>query len=88
MYANCIPPDPTRDDLRIINALAITLYQRLDDPIDKLIVAMVFDMGYPKEDVARALNVSYVTVYKRINEIKSKLKEIPKCEEDDDDVKE
>lgn len=84
MYERLLPPDATREDLRIINTLAVTLYQRLDDPIDKFIVAMVFDMGYPREDTARALNMSYVTVYKRINEIRDKLRDVPKPECDDE----
>lgn len=74
MFSYLLPPDPIQEDYMIINAIAVALYQKLEDPTDKFIVAMVYDMGYSREDTARALGVSYVTVYKRIKVIKEVLK--------------
>lgn len=74
MYMKLLPPDPMPEDFMLLNAIAIALYQKLEDPTDKFIIAMVYDMGYTREDTARALGVSYVTVYKRIKVIKEVLK--------------
>lgn len=70
---NLLPPDPTVNTVRIIDAVAVSIYQKLDDPTDKFIVSMVFEIGYTREDTARALGVTYQTVYNRINKIKELL---------------
>lgn len=69
-----LPKDQTPEEVMIAQALAVNVYQKLDDISDKFIVAMVFDMGYSREDTARALGMSYVTLYSRIKEIRRKLK--------------
>jgi len=74
MFTSLLPPDATPEELMILNALAVYVYKKLDNPTDKFIVAMIYDMGYSREDTARALGVSYVTVYKRDKEIKQILK--------------
>jgi len=74
MFTSLLPPDATPEELMILNALAVYVYQKLDNPTDKFIVAMIYDMGYSREDTARALGVSYVTVYKRDKAIKQILK--------------
>jgi hypothetical protein len=74
MLIGKLPSDPTRDDSRILNALAVSVYQKIRDPKDKFIMAMIFDLGYPKEDTARALGVTYETVYARVLKIESTLK--------------
>lgn len=75
MLVTKLPDDITPEEVAILNRVAIRLYTKLDDPIDKFIVAMVFDLGYGREETAEALGVSYVTVWNRINDIKEQLKE-------------
>lgn len=74
MFMRMLPPDPTAEEIMIASSLAISLYQRIKDPTDKFIIAMVYDMGYSREDAARALGISYVTVYKRLKIVKDSLK--------------
>lgn len=68
-----LPPDPTPEERKIINMLVVDLYRKLDDPVDKFILAFAFDLGYPKEDTARALDMSHVAVWKRIQKIRKLL---------------
>jgi hypothetical protein len=68
-----LPPDPTIEEIKIVDALATHIYQLFDDPWDMLVLALVFDCGYGKEDVARALKRSHVTVWKRIKRIENTL---------------
>lgn len=50
------------------------LYCRLQDPIDKFVVAFVFELGYTQSVTANCLDVSSAAVCKRIKKIKKKLK--------------
>ena len=69
MFYEYLPEDPTPEEHKILNHVAVTIYQRFNDPRDKFIISMVFDLGYGKEETARALGCSYVTVYNRIKRI-------------------
>lgn len=69
-----IPPvDITKEERKIIDAIAVDLYRKLNDPVDKFITAMVFDVGYGKEQTAEALGITYTAVYQRIKKIRKKL---------------
>ena len=71
--ANLLPPDPTPEERKIINMIIVDLYRQLEDPVDKFILAFAFDLGYPKDDTARALEISHVAVWKRIQKIRKLL---------------
>jgi DNA invertase Pin-like site-specific DNA recombinase len=71
-----LPQDITEEEVKILAYSSIQLYQLLDDPVDKFIVAMVFDLGYGREETARALGFHYHTVYQRIKKIQDKLAEL------------
>lgn len=50
------------------------LYNKLDDPIDKFLVAFVFELGYTQSMAANCLDKSDAAISKRIVRIKHKLK--------------
>ena len=75
MTSSLLPPDATPEEIKILSYVATDLYRKLDDPTDKFIVAMVYELGYGKEETAHALNVSYVTFWKRCTRIKEVLAE-------------
>lgn len=68
-----MPPDPTREELKIINFAHALIYSKIKDPKDKFIVAYHFDLGYTREDTAIALGCHYKTVWSRIEKIKKML---------------
>ena len=70
---NLLPKDPTLEEIKIVDAIATQIYQLFDDPWDIAILALVYDCDYGKEDVARALKRSGVTVWKRCQEIEKVL---------------
>lgn len=71
-----IPTDVTREELAILGAIAAQLYLRLPDPIDKFIVAMHYEMGYSKTEVALALDISVPAVTARDKKIKKLLRDL------------
>lgn len=73
MLKNNLPPDPTPEEVKIVATAHALIYSKLKDPVDKFIVAYVFDMGYPRQDCAIALGVHYKTVWARIKKIKQTL---------------
>lgn len=50
-----MPEDITPEEVGLLNIAAVNLYQELLDPIDKFIVAFVYELGYSKFDCAQAL---------------------------------
>lgn len=68
-----LPPDPTPEEMKMVDAVVSKVYEKLEDPADKFILAYCFHLGFGKEETARALGVSHVTVWKRIRKIKKVL---------------
>lgn len=68
-----MPDDMTPEEQKILNHIALDIYRHLDDPVDKLIVALCYELGYGKEACAFALSLSYGTIYKHDKELKEKL---------------
>ena len=50
------------------------VYGKLIDPIDKFLIAFVFELGYTQTMAADCLDVSSAAVSKRLDKIRSKLK--------------
>jgi len=73
-----LPPDITPEEIGILTFTTLDLYRHIDDPIDKLIIIMVYQLGYGKQETAYAIGVTYETVYKRDLNIKKKLAEVYK----------
>lgn len=49
------------------------LYELIQDPIDKFIVAFVFELGHTRKSAQQAIGLSKATVWKRIKHVKSVL---------------
>ena len=73
VFLHYLPPDPTKEEHKILNQVAVTIYQLFPDPKDKFIIAMVFEHGYGKNETARALGCSYMALYNREKKIRAKL---------------
>lgn len=64
-----LPPDRTPEETKILEAVMSRIYQKLDDPKDKFIVAFRYHLGFGMEETARAMGISYVAVWKRVKKI-------------------
>jgi len=71
-----LPDDITPEEIAILGAVAARLYQRLEDPIDKFIMAMHYELGYSKTEVAIALGISSPAVTHRDKKIKRLLDDL------------
>ena len=71
-----LPKDMTPEELAILGTIAARLYLRLEDPIDKFIVAMHYELGYSKTEVAIALGISPPAVTMRDKKIKKLLEDL------------
>lgn len=65
-----LPPDYTPEEYKLLMFSVVNVYQRLEDPIDKFIVAMVYEMGYNANIAAMSLGISSPAVTMRIKKIK------------------
>lgn len=65
-----LPDDRTEEETKILNAIMVRIYNDLPDPTDKFILAFCFHLGFGKEDTARALGMSHVSVWKRMKKIR------------------
>lgn len=68
-----LPPDYTPEEYEIVMYCVSDVYRHLEDPIDKFIVAFVFELGYKQDLAAKALQVSDSTISLRIKSIRAKL---------------
>lgn len=77
-----LPIDPTPEEKEIYSIMVsriyqpqdtIHYYQMIDDPINKFLLAWVFEMGRTRRAAQRALGLSKVTVWKRIKIIRREI---------------
>lgn len=73
-----IPRDVTTDELAIIAFATAHMYALLDDPIDKFIMAMVYELGYSKYQASIALGISPPAVTMRDKKIRRIIEEYAK----------
>ena len=78
-----LPTDPTPEEKEIYSIMmsrvyqptdTIHYYQLIDDPINKFLLAWVFEMGRTRRAAQRALGLSKATIWKRIKIIKKVIK--------------
>lgn len=77
-YDKLLPPDPTIEEMKILDQMVVDLYNYLEDPTDKFIFALLFDLNYSTIDVIAITGYSEVTIWKRSNKIKEKLAQMQK----------
>ena len=68
-----MPDDPTEEEMKIIDFAVLELYRMLESPVDKFIVAMVYELGYGKDETAVALDITYDELHKQEAKIREKL---------------
>jgi hypothetical protein len=66
-----LPIDPTPEERGIALAGIQRIYDRFNDPMDQLIIALVFELGYPKTIVADITRRTPKTIWLRIKKIKT-----------------
>lgn len=68
-----LPEDATPVERKIIDFAYANIYGLISDPIDKFIVAFMFDMGHTIETTAVATGLHRKTVWQRSKKIKAAL---------------
>lgn len=78
-----LPTNPTPEEKEIYSIMinrvyqptdTIHYYQLIDDPINKFLLAWVFEMGRTRRAAQRALGLSKATIWKRVKIIKKVIK--------------
>ena len=65
-----LPPNANRNEYQILMLGVVNLYQKLEDPTDKFLVAFVFEAGYRQVVAANVLGMTESAVTQRIDRIK------------------
>lgn len=71
-----LPPDATAVEKRIIEYAYAHIYRALPDPLDKFIVAFMFDLGNNVTATAIATGLHRKTVWSKHKRIKEMLKNL------------
>lgn len=66
-----LPPDATPEEKGIAMFGIESIYSRFCDPMDQLIIAMVFELGYPRNMVAEITGRTPKTIWLRIKKIQT-----------------
>lgn len=66
-----LPIDPTPEEKSIAIVGVQNIYDKFCDPMDQLIIALVFELGYPKTVVADITKRTPKTIWLRIKKIKT-----------------
>ncbi len=66
-----LPIDPTPEEKNIAIIGVQRIYNKFNDPMDQLIIALVFELGYPQKTVANITNRTPKTIWLRIKKIKT-----------------
>ena len=69
-----LPPDASGVEKKIIEYAYAHIYRVLDDPLDKFIVAFMFDLGNNVTATAIACNLHRKTIWEKIRKIQKLLK--------------
>ena len=79
-----LPTDYSDSELELYNLLVtgnvqslttVGLYANLEDPVDKFLVAYIFELGNTRKAAQEALGVSKATVWYKVKRIKRILKD-------------
>jgi DNA invertase Pin-like site-specific DNA recombinase len=71
-----LPNDATAIERKIVNFAYANIYALTPDPLDKFIIAFMFDMGNSVETTAVATGLHRKTVWERSNKIRKVLEGI------------
>jgi hypothetical protein len=68
-----LPPDPTPEEYQVLSYALCDIYQRIPDPVDKFILAFVFELHYTQRMAAISLGLSDGYISQRIDKIRKRL---------------
>lgn len=68
-----LPPDANLIEREIAQELVMKIYDRFPDVRDKLIISLVYELGYPQRFAAEVLGLKERAVRLRIKKIKTVL---------------
>jgi len=77
-----LPSDADRLDVELYNCLVkgtnepqttAHIYAQIKDPVDKFLMAFVFEMGNTRRDAEVAVGLSKATIWKRIKNLKKEV---------------
>jgi hypothetical protein len=68
-----LPTDATKDEKDIFLCTVENIYRRFDDPLDKLIIALAFELDYPQKQVGRIIGREEVAISLRVKKIRTVL---------------
>ena len=66
-----LPVSPTQEEKEIMEFCVLSIYKQFDDPIDKVIIMGVFELGYDQKFVAQLVDRQEQAVSLRIKKIKT-----------------
>lgn len=66
-----LPEDATKDEKTIFLLSLENIYKQFPDPLDKLIIAMAFELDYPQKFVADIIDRREVAVSLRVKKIRT-----------------
>lgn len=66
-----LPADHTKDEKQIFLLSLENIYKQFPDPLDKLIIAMAFELEYPQNFVAKIINRQELAVSLRVKKIRT-----------------
>lgn len=69
-----LPSDATPEEYMILQQAILNIYNALDDPTDKFLVAFVNELNYTQEMAAEAVGKSNKWVSVRMEKIREKLR--------------
>lgn len=77
-----LPPDATPEEYQVLSYALCDIYLKVTDPMDKFILAFVFELHYTQRMAAISLGVTDGYVSQRIDKIRRKLSKVKNNEEE------
>lgn len=66
-----LPPDSTKEERDILSYCLLNIYNKFRDPLDKLIIMSVFELGYSQKFTAELIGRQEQAVTLRVKKIKT-----------------
>lgn len=71
-----LPPDATPEEYQVLSYALCDIYRKVSDPMDKFILAFVFELHYTQRMAALSLGVTDGYVSQRITKIRKRLSKV------------
>lgn len=77
-----LPPDATPEEYQVLSYALCDIYQRVPDPVDKFLLAFVFELHYTQRMAAISLGLTDGYVSQRIAKIRQRLSKVKNDDEE------